>query len=312
MVVAFWVSGYTWLWIAALGAAIGLGTYMAAALVTVAGVVKRRTTEAAIARAFVVVLMFLAAAAGLGLLSARSFAYGGSALIAPAPPAHASLAAIGWLTLLIMGVSARTMGPITGHRSPRRWAHILSSALVSVGALALAFSQWMISAATALSASLCVAGLGIYALDVLGLVLTSTVPHRPPQAFVGAAIVWLLLACFLGLGLVAGRTGFAPAYVFVGLIGWIGQMIIAHMHHIGVRLIATIARGDNDETPPQELLHRGLSWSAFVLFQVAIGVACLALVWSRADWLAAAAIVGFAGWIAMSANLIRSVNVARS
>jgi len=312
LVVAFWTSGTTWLWLAAALVVVGLGVYVVAAIMTLGGVLSSTGTDAAIARAFVVIFLFLLVAAILGIVMARSLVSGEVSMLATTARAHASLAAIGWLTLLVMGVSTRTLGPITGQRSPRRWVHILASGLVTLGALVLGVAPWTGNALEWIGTLACVVGLVIYALDVLFLALAATVPHRPPQAFVVASIGWLFITCLLAVAVLRGNTNAAPACVFVGLIGWIGQMVIAHLHHIGIRLIATMTRGDDDETLPEALLSARLSWSSLALFQVAVACGVLGLLTSRADIVIVAAFSGGLGWFAMTANIIRAVSAANA
>ena len=310
MVIAFFQGAVSWLWIACAVAVGGILAWVIPAYVTLSTILPARKTEAAIARALATVFAFLGAAAIVGFAMARELAHGGGAGLANLARAHATLASIGWLTLLVMGVSARTIGPITGHRSPRRWVHVVSSTLVTAGAIGLAAGLWAGVNPAAWFAAICVGGLVIYSLDMLALVITSTVPHRPPQGFVAASIVWLLVACGLGLSFVAGDAGLAFAVVFTGLVGWIGQMLTAHLHHIGIRLIATTARGDDDETPPEALLHSRLSWISFALFQAAVGLGCISQLVQDAAILRLAAVSGLLGWVAMTANIVRAVALA--
>ena len=114
----------------------------------------------------------------------------------------------------------------------------------------------------------------------------------------------------LAIVTVAGKPwGAAAAYVV--LIGWVGQLVNGHIYHIGVRLIATIARGDDDETPPGELLTAPLSWISFGLFQVAVACGAIALIASAAQLLSVAALAGFAGWVTLVANVASAANRAR-
>lgn len=311
LVVAFWTGGISWLWVASAGAVGGLALYGMPAAVTLRGAMRARGTEATIARAFLIVLAFLGSAAMIGLGMAGELASGSSSMLAWAPPLHANLATIGWLTLLVMGVSARTVGPISGRGSLRRWMHIGSSSLVTAGTLALVLVPWT-AAALWPGCILCAAGAAVYAIDMLICLAVSTVRHRPPQAFMAASMLWLVVAVALGILIVAGRTMLEPAYVFVGLVGWVGQIVIAHLHHVGIRLIATMARGDDDDTRPEDLLNPGLSWAAFAAFQIAAALGAWALWRLDASMLAAAAASGLAGWLAMSANVTFAVRAARN
>ncbi|HEY5096145.1 MAG TPA: hypothetical protein VII69_13600 [Candidatus Eremiobacteraceae bacterium] len=311
MVVAFWTGGDSWLWGAASGVVSGLTLYGVPAVMTLRSAMRTRGTEAAIARAFLIVFAFLGAAALIGLGMAGEFASGKFSMLAWAPSVHANLAMIGWLTLLVMGVSARTIGPISGRRSPQRWVHIVSSSLVTAGTLALVLVPWT-AAALWPGCILCATGTTVYAVDMLALLARSNVQHRPPQAFMAASMLWLVVTVALGILSVAGHTMLAPAYVFVGLVGWVAQIVLAHLHHIGVRLIATMARGDDDETPPQALLTPNLSWMAFVLFQMAVATGIAALISHGSTLLTGASVAGFAGWVAMTANVARALSKARA
>jgi len=77
----------------------------------------------------------------------------------------------------------------------------------------------------------------------------------------------------------------------------------AHIHHIGVSLIATIARGDDDETRPGELLAAPLSWTSFGLFQIAVAAGASALIAQTPPLLGAAALFGLAAWLTLGINL---------
>ena len=311
MVAAFWTAGISWLWIAALVATIGLAAYVAAAFATLAAGVGGREVEGAIARAFAIVFAFLGATALAGLAMARAFATGEAAALRFAP-GHAHLGAVGWLTLLVVGVSARTIGPIAGHRSPRRWVHVATGSLLFLGALALGVAPVASGVAAWIGAVLCVAGVAVYGVDMLALLATATVRHRLPQAFAAAAIVWLFVSSACGIASLSGDARLEPAYVFCGLVGWIGMMVVAHLHHIGIRLIATTARGDDDETPPEALLHPLLGWLSFASFQAAIALCCAGLAIGVPSLVACGSIAGLCGWCVMTANVARSARRASS
>jgi len=226
-------------------------------------------------------------------------------------PIHAALGLIGWLTVLVMGVSARTVGPIAGARSARAWSHVTAGSAEVVGMFAVGIGFALRSPALLWTGTV-VLGIGItvYVIDLVSVLRQATVRHRPPQAFMASAALWLIVAFVLGIGALRGSS-WGPAFVYVVLVGWLGQMVNAHLHHIGIRLLTTAFRGDDDETRPGELLSATLSWTTFVLFQTAVLMGVVALIVGHADLLADAALAGLLGWTAMTANTLHAARRAR-
>jgi hypothetical protein len=285
--------------------AVGLAVYLVNAVATLARARTSPRTERAIARALAIVLTMLAAATGIGLAMAWALSTGATGHIAVSwPVIHAHLGAIGWLTVLIMGVSMRTLGPIAGSKPQHALGHIVSGTAVSVGVIALVIAFGLESVWLEWTAAiLCFVGFAVYLSDVFDSLARASVPHRPPQAFIGAAALWLAVAAVLGALTLAGKP-YASVYVFVGLAGWIGQMVNAHTYHIGVRLLITIARDDeDDETRPDAVLTLPLTWLSFGLMQFAIALGAVGLVLAAPLLVALAAVAGLAGWIVVAANI---------
>jgi hypothetical protein len=278
--------------------------YVAAALATLAQGRSAERTERAIARALAITFLILVAVAALGmLLSLFLSGIVAAAWIARLPAAHANLGIYGWLSLLVFGVSARTIRPISGARPRSARAHVLTGTATLAGAVALSAGLGTGVAAVAwLGAILLGVGVLAYVVDIAGVLVRATNPHRPPQAFVAASLAWLLLALVLGALSLAGRP-LGLAYGFAILIGWIGQMVNAHIFHIGTRVLATVYRGDDDETRPQELLDVLLEWSSFAFFQVAVAAVTYGLAADAPAFAVAGAAFGFAAWGIMLADL---------
>lgn len=294
----------------ALGAAgtlilLSLLVYLSTAFATLAGAMRGERVARAVARAFTFTFIFLLATAVIGFgLSWMLSGRGAPAWLAALPPAHADLGTLGWLSLLIFGISMRTLRPITGGGTRLRWMHIVvgSFALLGVPLLAAGVSSNNATMAWVGGGLFAIAALG-YAFDAFDIVLRARNPHRPPQAFVVASVVWFLVALTLGGFVLAGKP-WGEAYVFVLLIGWVGQMVNAHLYHIGIRLLSTIYRGEDDETRPQELLETRLSWYSFLAFQLGIAAIALAFVLGNDTLAARGAVFGATGWIAMAANIV--------
>jgi len=311
LVAAFW-CGAVWAlpWAATL-VAIGFGCYLFAALRTLAAGYAQPRVEAAIARALSVTLASLLLTVALGVTLAWTLAGRLPPLLGVSgPQIHASFGTIGWLTVLVMGVSTQTVRPITGARSRIAFAHAAAGGAEIVGLIAtavgLALGQTTIAWAGAITIS---AGALLYVGDLVDVLRRASERHRPPQAFLWVGAVWLLVGLALALDALAGGHSGVTA-VFVLLVGWIGQMVNGHLYHIGVRLIATMARGEDDETSPAELLSEPLSWFSFGCFQTAIVVGGLGLFFVNSSLMEVAACSGFAGWIAMAVNIVVARNRA--
>jgi hypothetical protein len=303
-----WIAGLQLMAIGAFTIAVASVCYVvvsAQALAQAPSVGKR---EASIARALTINLTFFLVTTVLGATMAAALAYGWFArTLAYLPAIHANIALYGWLTMLVYGVSVRTMRPICGAQSRIPRLHIIVGSSVLIGPILVALGVVLSPALTWIGALLLGAGTIAYASDALDVVRRATVPHRPPQAFAVAAVVWLVLSSVLALGVMLGKP-WAPAYLFVLLVGWIGQMVNAHVLHIGVRLIATIVRGDDDETRLGILLDARLSWSAFAAMQLAVVLAAAGLIAVLPTVVAIGAGAGFVGWLSLLANAM----VARS
>jgi hypothetical protein len=283
--------------------ALALLGYCTAAGATLLQTLRGPRTERAIGRALATTLAFLFVTALLGLGMAFMLSgYAVPAWMAAVPAAHANLGMFGWLSLLVFGVSARTVRPITGDKSRFRAAHIAVGTLAVVGvpllAVGLAGTPWLVWPGAILFGSAAI----VYALDIADVVRRATVPHRVPQAFMLAGVTWLTCGMILGAGTLAGRQ-WELAFGFVVLAGWIGQMINAHIYHIGVRVLLTIYRGEDDESRPQSVLDGRLSWGSFAAFQFAIASAAAGLLAHSAALVGAGAALGFIGWLAAIGNL---------
>jgi hypothetical protein len=303
-----------WVFIVALALGATLAIYLATAWKTLSPAFRSADRiDRAVARAFAIAFSMLFTAMLLGLGSASLFSnVNAPAWVTHLPPAHAGIALFGWLTLLIYGVSVRTLRPITGNRSNRPILHVLAGSATLGGAFLLAAGSAAAIAWLAWTgAGLIAIGAAAYVVDVAGVLSGSTVTYRPPQYFIAAGIVWLMVALALGAGALAGEP-WQSAFVFVMLAGWAGQMVNGHILHIGVRLIATIYRGEEDDTPPSELLDHVRPWFAFGAMQLAVTTMTIGLVGGSNRVAMTGAAIGLAGWLAIVSALANARRVAAS
>ncbi len=282
---------------------LALLTYITVAIVTLAQAFRGERTERAIARALLITLLFLVVTALLGFaLTAWISGYTAAAWIATLPAAHGNLGMLGWLSLLVFGVSVRTVRPITDARSRFAAAHIIVGSFTLIGVLLLAIGLAGVSPLVWPGALLFGCAALVYALDLLDILRRAIGPFGAPRAFLLAAALWLLCALGLGAGALSGQP-WQLAYGFVLLAGWLGQMINAHVYHIGVRVMLTAYRGEDDETRPQTVLDARLSWISFAAFQLAIASVTFGLLVQNANAVSLGGALGAAGWLAMMANL---------
>lgn len=292
--------------------AVGLGAYLALAFVALLVPPPAEPAERAVARALGITLFFLLLAAGLG--TSLTFAVAlAPAIAAFLAPIHATFGLVGWLSLLAVGVSTRTLRVITGNAARMTALHIAVAGAAVIGIVIASIGlEVTIPAVTAAGVLVLMIATALYVTQLALMLRSAPNPHRPPQAFVAASSLWLVVAVYFGGMAVIGASSYRAAFAFVFLVGWLGQMVIAHLYHIGIRLLATIVRGDDDETRPIELLDVRLSWSSFAGFQLAVLLGTIGAVEEPTDLLRLAGIAGFAAWCIMTANIMTAGKRARA
>ncbi len=311
---SFWAERTAWLpW----AGAVAIAGILGAALPIAVGILAHRPASqerdkpAPLVPAFGFVLVFLAVAAAFGgylaLVLAGRAPGNWFALVLPA---HAHLAVGGWLSLLVFGVSTRTLRRILG--APAGSRHGLASAVFTAGIVILGVA-WLLPGpwATWTGGGLAAIGAFVFAFETLKRVALARGSHQPPRAFAGASAAYLALAALLGLGTMAGMP-LGHAYVFVAIAGWVGQMLSGHMLHMGTRFLLTVVRGPDDETEPEEVLSQSLSWTAFGLLQAAVLTGTAAGMTLRSDVAAVAGLLGLAGWTVYTANYFLAWRRART
>jgi hypothetical protein len=154
----------------------------------------------------------------------------------PAVYAHAHLAAIGWVMLMVIGLSYRLLPMMVPAAMPSGRGALLSALFIETGLTVLFLtllegSDWLM-----VGAVLIVAGIAAF-VGQIGRIIRSRRP-RPPALprrdwstwQTQAAMVWLLIAAGTGFTLAAGgygdwRTPTSWIYGVAGLIGFLSQMV---------------------------------------------------------------------------------------
>jgi hypothetical protein len=151
--------------------------------------------------------------------------------------AHAHLAALGWATMMIVGVGYRMVPMILPSQMPSGWSVYATAVTLETGVLGL-FGTLLVRSSLALAfGGLVVAGLMVFAVQI-GWMLRHRVP--PPVAMhrfdfarlhVASAAVCLVGAMAIGLVLLTVPSSpqtlrAAAAYGVLGLLGFLAQMIV--------------------------------------------------------------------------------------
>jgi len=286
--------------------AVAVVLYASLALWTLGGRAPDRRS-AAIARALGMVIAALAVTALLGGQLSLGYAWADVRLMTVAP-SHALLGIVAWLTVLVTGVSTRTFRPMLGTQS--RWpaAHVITGAGLFVGsiiaAVAAPWSPMLLRAGVLLAA----VGALAYIADAADILRRTPNPNHAARAFVSASVTWLAIATALAIAASWGAP-VARAAIVIGLAGWIGQMVNAHIHHLGVRVVSTFIAGDDDETRPWTLLAPALSWTAFVAGQIAVASTALRSMGASAAF---AWVGGTAGLLCILAIVLNAAHVIRA
>jgi hypothetical protein len=152
--------------------------------------------------------------------------------------AHAHLAAIGWATMMVVGIGYRLLPIVLPSEMPRGRRLWASAILLEIGAAGLFVALLLRSRLVVLFAVAAAAGVATF-LSVVATMLAHTKPRPPamrtPDPAVlhaAAALLSLVAACALGLWLAIAPVSpstpaVATAYGALALAGFLAQMIVA-------------------------------------------------------------------------------------
>jgi hypothetical protein len=219
--------------------------------------------------------------------------------------AHAHLAALGWVTMMVVGVGYRLLPMTFPSKMPTGPSIYVSAILLEVGVLGL-FTALLLRSPWALLFGLTIAaGLAVFAAHVVWM---GRQPVSKPVGVPGvqfgllhaaSAAVSLIVATAIGLTLLAVATSprtlhAAAAYGVLGLVGFLAQMIVA----MEARLLPMVTwfwayeRSGYHVPPPSPHTMRDRSLQAMVFTGWTVGILALALgmAWESPR------LVGFGAW----------------
>ncbi|HEY7171034.1 MAG TPA: hypothetical protein VH417_09330 [Vicinamibacterales bacterium] len=286
MVGHFWIEEYA-------GMAWSAGTVAAGVIYTtirIVRAVRRAHIQPAVRLHIVLACANFWIAASMGLLVAIDKA-------APFLPgfvlsnvfAHAHLAAIGWATLMVVGVGYRLLPMTFPSKMPTGRSIYATAVLLEGGVLGLFVSLMVGSSWALFSGALIVAGVVVFAAHVAWMIRRRVPkPVGLPRIQFGllhAASAGLCLAAAAAIGLALlvlprspATLRAAAAYGVLGLLGFLAQMVVA----MEARLLPMVAwfwsyaRNGYRVPPPSPHVVRDRSLQAIVFIAWTIGVPALA------------------------------------
>ena len=224
--------------------------------------------------------------------------------------AHAHLAAIGWATMMVVGVAYRLLPMTFPSKMPTGRSLYASAILLEIGVLGLFTTLLLRSVWAWLFGFAIVGGLASFAAHIFWMRRQPVSrPVGVPRVQFGllhaaSAGFWLVVAAALGLVLLLVPTSVrtlhtAAAYGVFGLVGFLAQMVVA----MEARLLPMVtwfwsyARSDYKVPPPSPHTMRDATLQAIAFGGWTIGVPALAagMFLESAGWVSLGAWALFAG-----------------
>ena len=234
--------------------------------------------------------------------------------------AHAHLAAIGWASMMVVGVAYRLLPMVLPAGMPSGPPLWISAVLLQAGVSGLFVTLLLRGRFAWLFAVIIVGGFAAFVVQVAWMLRhprPSPPGLRKPDPAVlhaGASFVSLLVASVLGLWLTIAEPSpstlrVAMAYGVFGLVGFLGQMVVG----MEGRLLPIFAwywayanTGYKGPVPSQhDMPWRGGQEIVFVLWLFGVPALAGGLAFDAVPFVAAA------GWCLLAATLLDTVNVAR-
>ena len=234
--------------------------------------------------------------------------------------AHAHLAAIGWASMMVVGIAYRLLPMVLPAAMPAGATLWISAVLLQTGVTGLFAALLLRSPRVWIFALLVIGGFAAFAAHVGWMLRHPRSPpaglRRPDPAVLHAAVsfFWLLVACVLGGGLT-----FAPlsdntlraamVYGVCGLVGFLAQMVVGmegRLLPLFASYWALAEAGDRGPLPsPHEMAWRYGQELVFLLWLFGVPALAAGL---AAD---AVPLVRGGAWCLLLATLVDSANAAR-
>lgn len=229
--------------------------------------------------------------------------------------AHYHLAALGFVTLTIVGVGSRMVPMFLFAQAAPQWPVRLIGPIAALGLMVHAIGLvWSVPWATLVGGVL-VATAG--ALIVLQLALW--VRYRSRRAMDHATMHLVVAAIFLlatvaaGLALLFATGRFNPrawaAYGLIGILGWLTVFTIGIAYRIApflswLHLFGGLGRGAH-APPVSALVHPGLAWTALLSLATGIAICAVGILSGQAPMATVGALLVAAGVVGVMGQLVR-------
>jgi hypothetical protein len=234
--------------------------------------------------------------------------------------AHAHLAAIGWASMMVVGVAYRLLPMILPAAMPAGRSLWISAVLLEAGVVGLFAALLQRNRWTPAFAVVVIAGFAAFLAHVVWRVRRPR--PRPPAArtpdpavlHAGASFVCLVAAAGLGLWLAIADTTdatlrVAMAYGVLGLVGFLAQLVVGmegRLLPIFAWQWASANSGYRGPVPsPHDMPWRAGQELMFVLWLFGVPALAIGLAFDLIPFVRAAA------WALLAATIVDSVNVAR-
>ena len=312
MVAHFWIQEFGGMAWSAATAALGIAHVVARMGLSVrrariAGGVKLHLYFAAANLAGAVTLGVL-----LGFDKARSFLPG---YVLSNVFAHAHLAAIGWVSMTIIGFGYRLLPMVLPAAVPSGRSVYISAILLEAGIVGLFMSLLMRSVLSLWFALVIVAAFISFFAHIMWMLAH---PRRPPHQrtqsdfavpHLAAGSVCLLFACVCGVMLAAlpmseSTMRVALLYGVLGLVGFLAQVIVGFERRILPIVSAYWALQQKNSVPRPGLPHATAPALTFVTWLVGVPLAATGLFVNNATILAFGTWLLFAGALLLSLDLV--------
>jgi hypothetical protein len=229
--------------------------------------------------------------------------------------AHAHLAAVGWASMMVMGIAYRLLPMVLPSRMPTGSRLYGSAILLEIGVAGLFLTLLMHAPGAGIFALVIVAGFAVFFTQA-GWMLRHRRP-RPPAirtpdfsvVHAVSALASLAVACGLGLWLSFAEPSrftipVATAYGVLGLVGFLAQMVVAMEGRL-LPLLAWYwasanADGRGSVPSPHEMPWRAAHIAVFTSWLAGVPALAAGLA------LGSPAVTGAAAWLLCAAMLLQS------